>query len=103
MVYVVNDPQFRFDGDLFRYGQYWFAYCGGYWYRAREYRGPYLAMDVRKIPRAIPGVPRARWKHHPQATPGRAIGRGAATASTSVTARAPSGRRGRGKPRRSGC
>src|SRR5437867_2673561 len=57
MVYVIDDPSLRLDGDLFRYGQYWFAYSHGYWYRSRAHSGPYAVMDVRKIPRAIIGVP----------------------------------------------
>jgi hypothetical protein len=73
MVYVVDDPSLRFDGDLFRYGQYWFAYTRGYWYRARSHRGPYAVLEVRKVPRAIIGVPRRMWKHHPLAlAPARA-------------------------------
>src|SRR5262245_22284780 len=67
MVYVADDPALRFDGDLFRYGQYWFAYAGGFWYRARSHRGPYTLMEVHKVPRAIIGVPRKMWKHHPLA------------------------------------
>ena len=87
MVYVVADPQFRFDGDLFRYGQYWFAYAGGFWYRARSHRGPYAVMDVRRVPRAILGVPRPLWKHHPLGPPpARAIGR---AATPPATARGP--------------
>src|SRR5262245_14619489 len=65
MVYVADDEALRFDGDLFRYGQYWFAYTRGYWYRARAHSGPYTVIDVRKVPRAIIGVPRRMWKHHP--------------------------------------
>ena len=72
MVYVVDDASLRFDGDLFRYGQYWFAYTRGYWYRARAHSGPYAVLDVRKVPRAIIGVPRRMWKHHPlTVAPGR--------------------------------
>ena len=67
MVYMANDPALRLDGDLFRYGQYWFVYSKGYWYRARAHRGPYAVIDVLKVPRAIIGVPRKMWKHHPLA------------------------------------
>ena len=74
MVYVVDDAAVRFDGDLFHYGQYWFAYTRGYWYRARSHRGPYAVIDVLKVPRAIIGVPRPLWKHHPLAqAPGKAV------------------------------
>jgi hypothetical protein len=64
MVYVVEDDRFRVDGDAFRYGQYWFVFTGGYWYRARTFRGPYVAMDVRRVPRAVLCVPRSMWWHH---------------------------------------
>lgn len=74
MVYVVDDPAVRFDGDLFRYGQYWFAYTRGFWYRARAPRGPYSVIDVLKVPRAIIGVPRKLWTHHPlTGAPGKAV------------------------------
>jgi hypothetical protein len=80
MVYVADDDALRFDGDLFRYGQYWFAYTHGYWYRSLSHRGPYTVIDVRKVPRAIIGVPRKMWKHHPLTTaPGRATASGAAS------------------------
>ena len=74
MVYVVDDASARFDGDLFHYGQYWFAYTRGFWYRARSPRGPYAVIDVLKVPRAIIGVPRKLWKHHPLAqAPGKGV------------------------------
>ena len=69
MVYVVEDAGFRGDDDTFRYGQYWFIFTHGYWYRARSFRGPYAVIEVRSVPRAILGVPRARWKHHPLGGP----------------------------------
>ncbi len=85
MVYVVDDPALRFDGDLFRYGQYWFAYTHGYWYRARAHTGPYTVMDVRKVPRAIIGVPRKLWKHHPlTVSPGRVNTSGSAAKAQHV-------------------
>ena len=65
MVYVVDDKNFDFDGDVFRYGQFWFVYRSGYWYRAHDHGGPYVVIDVRRVPRAIIGVPRSHWKHHP--------------------------------------
>jgi len=67
MVYVAQDEGLRCNGDLFRYGQYWFVYANGWWYRARSHRGPYAAIDVKRVPRAIIGVPRGWWKHHPMA------------------------------------
>ena len=69
MVYVVEDDDFRYNGDLFRYGQYWFAYQGGYWYRGRSFRGPFSVIDVRRVPRAVIYVPKKHWKHHPHGGP----------------------------------
>jgi hypothetical protein len=66
MVYVLERPDPRFDGDLFRYGQYWFAYVNGYWYRARSCSGRYTVIDVRNVPRAVIYVPRKHWRHHPR-------------------------------------
>jgi hypothetical protein len=85
MVYVMDDAAVRFDGDLFRYGQYWFAYTSGYWYRARSHQGPYTVIEVHKVPRAILGVPRRLWKHHPLAiAPGRAANAGSVARVTRV-------------------
>lgn len=90
MVYVVEDATLRFDGDLFHYGQYWFAYTRGYWYRARSHRGPYSVIEVHKVPRAIIGVPRKLWKHHPLAmAPAKATSAGSvAQGKSSAPARA---------------
>jgi hypothetical protein len=52
------------DYDLFRYGQYWYMNDRGYWYRARNYRGPFAAIHYEFVPRPIVYVP-ARYHHHP--------------------------------------
>ena len=52
------------DYDLFRYGQYWYINSGGYWYRARNYRGPFGAIRYENVPRQIVIVP-DRYHHHP--------------------------------------
>ncbi len=62
-VYVVQDGDD--DCDVFRYGRYWYACQGDYWYRAGSYRGPFLAVDVRSVPRPIFYVPERRWRHYP--------------------------------------
>ena len=51
------------DYDLFRYGQYWYMNDRGYWYRARNYRGPFGAIHYEFVPRSIVYVP-ARYHHH---------------------------------------
>lgn len=66
-VYVVNDS--RWDYDTFRYGVYWYAYRGNYWYRARTWRGPYAVVAANRVPRAIINVPARNWKHHPHGMP----------------------------------
>jgi hypothetical protein len=60
-VYVANTS----DHDMFRYGRYWYLMRDGYWYRARRYQGPYVAVDVRRVPYAVISVPQRHWRHHP--------------------------------------
>jgi hypothetical protein len=67
-VYVVDDSH-AMDYDLFRYGVYWYIYEDGYWYRGRAYRGPYRAIHVKYVPRAIISVPARHWRHHPHGGP----------------------------------
>jgi hypothetical protein len=52
------------DYDLFRYGQYWYINDGGYWYRARNYRGPFGQIRYDTVPRQIVVVPE-RYHRHP--------------------------------------
>jgi hypothetical protein len=52
------------DYDLFRYGQYWYINDGGYWYRARNYRGPFAQISFNYVPQSIVVVP-ARYHRHP--------------------------------------
>jgi len=66
-VYVVEDR--RWDYDTFRYGVYWYAYRGGFWYRARTWRGPYVTLAATRVPRAIINVPASHWRDHPHGMP----------------------------------
>lgn len=69
-VYVVQDDDYGV--DMFRYGRFWYVTRGGYWYRARAYRGPFRVIDARYVPQAIYYVPAQHWKHHPRGGwPGR--------------------------------
>ena len=61
-VYVVEDDDL--DYDAFRYGTYWYVCDHDYWYRARDYRGPFRIVDVRYVPRQILYVPEKHWRHH---------------------------------------
>jgi hypothetical protein len=52
------------DYDLFRYGQFWYINDGGYWYRARNYRGPFGQIRFESVPRQVVYVP-DRFHRHP--------------------------------------
>jgi hypothetical protein len=58
-VYVVQDS----DYDMFRYDDTWYVSRDSYWYRSRDYRGPFTAVDARSVPEAIYRVPAQHWKH----------------------------------------
>jgi hypothetical protein len=60
-VYTVNSD--AYDYDYFRYGVFYYVSRGGYWYRARSYRGPFRVCEVRYVPRAILNVPVRYWRH----------------------------------------
>lgn len=60
-VYVVQDA----DYDMFRYGDYWYVANDGYWYRASDYRGPFVVISARSVPRAIYDTPDRNWKNRP--------------------------------------
>ncbi|HEU4725303.1 MAG TPA: hypothetical protein VFU59_08405 [Candidatus Eisenbacteria bacterium] len=67
-VYVV-DPGSN-DCDMFRYGSYWYVYTGSYWYRARDYSGPYAVITVESVPSRVMNVPDRHWrKGHPHGEP----------------------------------
>ena len=63
-VYVVDDD--RCDDDVFRTDNVWWRLRGGYWYRAASWRGPWIAVDVRRVPERVLVVPARHWKHHPR-------------------------------------
>ncbi len=62
-VYVIDDDQS--DYDYFRYGSRYYIYKSGYWYRARNYRGPFMVIEERYVPASIWRVPERRWRHLP--------------------------------------
>uniref|UniRef100_A0A832I204 DUF3300 domain-containing protein n=1 Tax=Eiseniibacteriota bacterium TaxID=2212470 RepID=A0A832I204_UNCEI len=66
-VFVVVDS--RWDDDCFRYGGWWWTYHRGWWYRARDWRGPYVAIESRAVPAAVFSVPAKHWKRHPHGGP----------------------------------
>lgn len=66
-VYVCDDHRVGY--DCFRYGVYWYVFNDGYWYRARGYRGPFVAIQTRYVPRAVINVPPKHWRRHPHGGP----------------------------------
>jgi len=59
-VRVVEDRRISY--DFFRYGVYWYIHDDGRWYRARAHRGPFRAIDVKYVPRAVITVPAKHWR-----------------------------------------
>ena len=58
-VYYVSDS----DYDIYRYGRYWYYNYDGGWYRSRTYRGPWIFVGYRSVPREISYVP-VRYRRH---------------------------------------
>jgi hypothetical protein len=60
-VYYVRDS----DMDVYRYGRWYYAFDDGRWYRAASYRGPWIYVRARRVPRPIFYVPsdyRRNWR-----------------------------------------
>ena len=70
-VYYVRDYGY----DVYRYGSYWYFIDDGRWYRARNYRGPFLYIHTSTVPRAIVQVP-VRYRRHWGGPPAHAVARG---------------------------
>jgi len=58
-VYYVRDS----DYDVYRYGRYWYMNSDSRWYRSRSYRGPWIYVGYRAVPREISYVP-VRYRRH---------------------------------------
>lgn len=63
-VAVVVDRDF--DTDMFQSGAFWYTYNDGWWYRSRSWRGPFIAIDYRDVPRGVQMVPARHWRHYPR-------------------------------------
>lgn len=70
-VSVVKDEDFQ--NDMFQLGSTWYVYRDGWWYRGRNWRGPYTYVETRYVPQSILVVPARHWRHYPYAVaaPGR--------------------------------
>jgi len=58
-VYTVDNA----DYDLYRYGDYWYYYYDGGWYRADDIDGPFYFISYTSIPYEIRYVP-VSYRHH---------------------------------------
>ena len=65
-VSVIADDSFGY--DMFSSGGSYYIYSGGYWYRSPSPRGPFVAIEVRRVPRRIFDVNDQdyRWRSHPE-------------------------------------
>jgi hypothetical protein len=65
-VSVIADESFGY--DMFSSGGSYYLYNSGYWYRSQAARGPFVAVDARRVPRQIFNVDdnEYRWRSHPE-------------------------------------
>jgi hypothetical protein len=45
------------DYDLYRYGNVWYTYYDGGWYRAPRYNGPFTFISYQSVPRQVRYIP----------------------------------------------
>ena len=59
----------RTDYDMFRYGRSYYAYnnADGRWYMSGGWRGQFVLIDDRSVPRELRRIPRNHWRHYPTA------------------------------------
>ncbi len=62
---VIAEDNFGY--DLFRSGESYYLYNGGYWYHAHDVDGPFVSVDARRVPRQVFYVKdnEYRWRNHP--------------------------------------
>lgn len=85
-VYYVTDT----DQDVYRHGNYWYLNHNGDWYRASDYRGPFVFVGYRSVPQSVYTVPstyRKRWTDYRDVHYDWGRSDNYATAATSVTLR----------------
>ena len=59
----------RTDYDMFRYGRSYYAYnnANDRWYMSRGWRGQFVLIDDRSVPRELRRIPRNHWRNYPTA------------------------------------
>jgi hypothetical protein len=63
-VRVIRDD--RCDDDVFMADRAYWRMHDGYWYRSGSWRGPWVVVDVRRVPERVLVVPARYWRHHPK-------------------------------------
>lgn len=63
-VYMVKQDM-RPDHDYFKYGNRYYVYSNGQWYRASRWNGRYVAVDERQLPAQFYKVPQTEWRTYP--------------------------------------
>ena len=54
------------DDDLFMVDRAYWRMRGGVWYRSVSWRGPWVVIDVRRVPERVLVLPARYWRHHPR-------------------------------------
>jgi hypothetical protein len=59
----------RTDYDMFKYGRSYYAYnnANDRWYMSRGWRGQFMLIDDRSVPRELRRIPRNHWRNYPTA------------------------------------
>ena len=65
----------NYDCNMYRYGSYWYFVESNRWYRARDYRGPFVFIQSRSVPRSVVTVP-INYRHNWHGPPPHAMARG---------------------------
>jgi len=53
--------------DMFAFENQFYVYSSGHWYRAAQINGPYLSVELNRLPDEFQNVPRERWISFPDA------------------------------------
>ena len=65
---VIPDSRVRrlrdYEYDFYRYDDDYYLNRDGYWYRAKSWRGPFVALPFERLPRAIVVLP-GEYRRHP--------------------------------------
>lgn len=63
-VRVIRDD--RCEDDLFMVDRAYWRMRGGVWFRSASWRGPWVVVDVRRVPERVLILPARYWRHHPR-------------------------------------